>query len=73
MKRNYKIQGLDCANCACGLERAISKISGVKSVVISFMTLKMTVEVQEENAEEIFEKVIKCAINFEDGISVRRC
>lgn len=73
MKRNYKLQGLDCAVCANTLEGIIKKMQGVKDCSISFMTLKMAVEVEDENAEQIFEKVIKTAEKFEDGIVVKRC
>lgn len=35
MKNKFKIKGLDCANCAAELERAIQKIEGVQSASIS--------------------------------------
>ena len=41
MKSKFKIKGLDCANCASQLERAIQKLDGVESASISFMTEKM--------------------------------
>ena len=44
MKSKFKMNGLDCANCAAELERAIQKIDGIESVTISFMTLKMELE-----------------------------
>ena len=48
MKIKFKIKGLDCANCAAELERAIQKIEGVDSASISFMTEKMIIECNEE-------------------------
>ena len=50
MTRTYKIE-VDCANCAAKMETAAGKVSGVESVVVNFMTQKMTVEFAE-NAEE---------------------
>ena len=41
MKSKFKIKGLDCANCAAELERAIQKLDGIESVSISFITQKM--------------------------------
>ena len=32
MKKTYKLQGLDCANCAAKMERKIAKLDGVNSV-----------------------------------------
>ena len=46
MKRTYKIE-VDCAGCADKMEQAASKIDGVKSAVINFMALKLTVEFEE--------------------------
>jgi len=65
MKCEFKIKGLDCANCAAELERAISKIKGVEKATISFMTEKMTLELEDENSEEIM-KEIKKVINKEE-------
>ena len=31
MKKTYKMENLDCANCAAKMETAISKIDGVES------------------------------------------
>ena len=53
MKYNFKIKGLDCANCAAELERAIQKIEGVDSASISFMTEKMIIECNEEEKNEM--------------------
>lgn len=62
MKYNFRIKGLDCANCASELERAINKVKGVDNAVISFMTEKLVIELEEDNKETIMkdiEKVIK--------------
>ncbi|MCM1370380.1 MAG: heavy-metal-associated domain-containing protein [Clostridium sp.] len=57
MKNNYRIEGLDCVNCAIGLERAISKIEGVKQVNINFMMQIMELEYDENNKDTIIKKV----------------
>ena len=59
MKSKFKIKGLDCANCAAELERAIQKIEGIESANISFMTERMIIEYNETRKEEIMEKVKK--------------
>ena len=46
-----KIKGLDCANCANELERAIEKIDGVDKVNINFITEKMELEYDDKNEE----------------------
>lgn len=49
MKKTYKID-VDCANCAAKMEEAAKKTAGVKEASVSFMTLKMKVEF-EDNAD----------------------
>ena len=53
MKKTYKMQNLDCANCAAKMEAAIGKIDGVESCSISFMAQKMTLEADESKLDEI--------------------
>lgn len=57
MKKKFKLQDLDCANCAAKMEEAIKKISGVNDAVVSFMTQKMAIEADEEDFDEIMEQV----------------
>ena len=59
MNSKFKIRGLDCANCANELERAIQKIDGIKSVSISFIVERMELEYDENNEDEIIKKVKK--------------
>ena len=59
MKKIYKIE-VDCANCANLMEQAANKVPGVKKAVVSYMTLKMTVEFEEDrDANEVMENVLK--------------
>lgn len=44
MKKTFKLQDLDCANCAAKMERGIAKIDGVKQVNVNFLTQRMTIE-----------------------------
>jgi len=56
MKKVYKMQDLDCANCAAKMEAAVAKISGVEKVTINFMTQKMTLEASEADLPRILEE-----------------
>ena len=42
MKKVFKLENLDCANCARKMEDAIRRIDGVEDVQISFLTQKIT-------------------------------
>lgn len=58
MKKKFKLQDLDCANCAAKMEEAIKKIEGVADANVSFMTQKMTIEADDSRFDEIMERVI---------------
>ena len=59
MKNKFKIKGLDCANCAAKLEEEIQKIEGVNEASISFMTERLVIECDENEKQEVMEKVKK--------------
>ena len=56
MKKVYKMQDLDCANCAAKMENAIRKIEGVEECSVNFMMQKLTIVCAEEKLEEIMQK-----------------
>ena len=68
MKKVFKLEGLNCAHCAAKIEEKVGKLEGVKSVMINFMTTKMTLE--SENMEEIVEKVKKIVNEFEPDVNM---
>ena len=70
MKKVYKLEGLNCAHCAAKIEEKVSKLEGVKSVVINFMTTKMTLESVDENIGDIVEKVKKLINEVEPDVNI---
>lgn len=58
MKKKFKMQDLDCANCAAKMEEAIKKIEGVEDATVSFMMQKLTIEADEARMDEIMEQVV---------------
>ncbi len=58
MKKKFKMQDLDCANCAAKMEEAIKKIDGVEDATVSFMMQKLTIEAEESRMDEIMEQVV---------------
>ena len=72
MKVKYILEGLECANCAAKMENEISKLEGVNNVSISFMTTKMTLELSEDNADEILNQVEKIIKKIESGVQLKK-
>lgn len=53
MKKTFKLEGLDCANCAAKIERAVQALDGVSSATVNFMTTKMVIEGDEAKFGDI--------------------
>ena len=70
MKCKFKIKGLDCANCAAELERAIQKLDEVENANISFMSERMELELVENDKGEIIEKVKKVIKREEPDVTI---
>ena len=59
MKFVYKMEDLDCANCAAKMEQGILKIEGVKDATVSFLAQKLTIECDEDKIDEIIKQAVK--------------
>ncbi len=57
MKKNFKLEGLDCANCAAKIERAINKIEGIEQATVNFMTTKLSFETSEEKVDGLIKEI----------------
>ena len=70
MKKTFKLEDLDCANCAAKMEDAISKLPGVTNVRVNFMMQKMTLEAAEEDFEDILKRAVETIRNVEPDCHV---
>lgn len=70
MKKTFKLEDLDCANCAAKMEAAIKKLDGVKAATVSFMTQKMTLEAEDERFDEVVKAAVKCIAKVEPDCRV---
>ena len=59
MKKTYKLENLDCANCAAKMERSIAKIAGVNEVAVNFLTQKMVIDFEDEGLLDEVVRAIK--------------
>ncbi len=72
MKKRYRLEELDCANCAAKMERAIGKIDGVRAASVSFLGQRLEVEADEDRFEEIMERVARACRRVEPGCRIVR-
>lgn len=72
MKKVFKMQDLDCANCAAKMEAAISKIPGVEKATMNFMTQKLTLEAAEADFDRIVDEAQKAISKVEKDCLIIR-
>ncbi len=70
MKKKFKLQDLDCANCAAKMEEAIKKIDGVNDASVSFMMQKMTIDADDERFDEIVKEAVAVCAKVEPDCKV---
>ncbi len=70
MKKTFKLEDLDCANCAAKMEAAINKLEGVKKATVSFMTQKLTIEAEDDRFDEVVQAAVKCIAKVEPDCRV---
>ena len=57
MKQSFRLKGLDCANCAAKLERALAKLEGVERASVNFLTQRMSLEGDDARWDEVITSV----------------
>ncbi len=73
MKKRFKLENLDCANCAAKMEEGIKKLEGVTDASVSFMQQKMSIEMADDSdVDEIMDRVVKVCAKIEPDCTILR-
>ncbi len=72
MRKVFKLQDLDCANCAAKMEDAIKKINGVSTASMSFMTQKLVIDCEPESLDAIMDEAEKICKKIEPDMTILR-
>lgn len=72
MRKSFKLQDLDCANCAAKMEDAINRIEGVEKATISFMTQKLVLVADESRIDDIIEEAQRICSKIEPDCIILR-
>ena len=70
MKKTFKLEELDCANCAAKMEDAVKRIPGVVEASISFMQQRLTIEADDAQFGDIMKTVQKTMKKIEPDVWV---
>ena len=70
MRKVFKLDNLDCANCAAKMEDAIKKIHGVQDASMRFMTQKLVIEADEANMDAVVDEAVKVCKKIEPDMTI---
>lgn len=70
MVKKYKLSGLGCAHCAEKMEREISKLKGVDSASVVFMTGKLILDADEDLHPELLQQAQKIISKIEKDCKI---
>lgn len=68
MIKRYKIEGLDCPNCAKALETKIGELDGINSAKINFV--KSYIEIDSDNQEKAVKDAIALTLKLEPDATI---
>lgn len=72
MIKTFKLEDLDCANCAAKMEADISKLPGVNKATISFMTQKLTIDADVDDFDNLLDQAQKICAQYEPDCEIVR-
>lgn len=70
MEKVYRLDGLDCANCAAKIERSVQQITGVEKAQVDFMSTKLTIVAPEKEIDRISDEAKEIVNKLEPDVEV---
>ena len=68
--KSYRLEGLDCANCAMKIEKGVQQIDGVKEATVNFTSGKLTIDVAEDRLATVEQETKKVVRELEPDVKV---
>ena len=72
MRKSFRLDEIDCANCALKLQDALARVDGVRSVSVNFMTQKLTLEAEDARFDAVLDQVVQVAARVEPDCEIIR-
>ncbi|AWK52971.1 cadmium-translocating P-type ATPase [Clostridium beijerinckii] len=72
IKKEFILEGLGCANCAAKIEEKVSKINGINSANVNFLTKTLTLEIGESSiTQELIATITDIVQKIEAHVKVK--
>ncbi len=72
MRKSFRLDEIDCANCALKLQDALAQLEGVESVSVNFLTQKLTLTAADDRFDAVLDQVVKTAARVEPDCEIVR-
>lgn len=72
MRKVFKIENIDCPNCARKMEIAANKVDGVNKVTVNYMAGKLIVDAKDDGFTDIVNNIAKAIKNIDYECEVIR-
>lgn len=72
MRKSFKLDEIDCANCAQKLQEKIQALPGVEDASVNFMTQKLALQAADDDFETVLDAVIKLTADIEPDCEIIR-
>ena len=72
MRKTFKLDELECANCGAKMEAAIKKIDGVVDAKVTFMTQKLVVVADDARFDKIMDEAQSICRKIEPDCEIVR-
>ncbi len=72
MRKSFKLDEIDCANCARKLQDELATLDGVDAVSVNFMTQKLTLTAADERFDEVLNRVVALTARIEPDCEIVR-
>ena len=70
MRKTFKLDEIDCANCARKLEDAIKAVEGVDDARVNFLTQKLALVAADDRFDDVRDRVIALVATVEPDCEV---
>lgn len=70
MTKTFKLEELDCANCAAKMEDAVGKLPGVENARISFMQQQLTLQAPDDGFDALVKQAQKVMRKIEPDVRI---
>ena len=72
MRKSFKLDEIDCANCARKLQDKIAEVEGVQAASVNFMTQKLTLQAADDDFDAVLDRVVARVAEVDPDCAVLR-